>query len=115
MYKSTSATGADGAAVTLTITSPNTKYIFLKQYVVAARGTGPTASITIQITDEDSNVLWEDAIHEAIATLATGPFRVDHTFPGKGLPIPKGKNCLIVCGDPGDAGAFIEVSALYDI
>jgi hypothetical protein len=115
MYKTATTTGGTGAAVTLTVTSPNTKHIFLKQYLVAVRGTGPTADITISIQDEDSNVLWIDNIHRAVATLTPGPMRADHTFPGKGLLIPNGKNLKIVCGDPGDAGAFIDVSALYDI
>jgi len=116
VYKSKTGTSADQVTQTVTITSPNTKMIFLKQYLVAAAGTvEPTTTITIQIVDEDDNVLWEDAILCSLENDSTGPFRVDHTFPGRGLSCPMGKNMKIVVGDPGGAGSHTECSVLYSI
>ena len=56
IYKSKTGTSGLTTAQAITITSPNTKMIFLKQYVVACYGTdGPQAAVTIQVTDEDTN------------------------------------------------------------
>lgn len=116
MYKTKTQTAAVNNGNAVTITSPNSKYIFLKQYLVACTGTdGPASTMTIQITDEDGNVLWEDAILIGVTNEHSGPFRVSHTFPGKGLmtPVP-GKN-LIVTVSNGGAATGSEVSLLYDI
>ena len=115
IYKSKTGTSGLTTAQAITITSPNTKMIFLKQYVVACYGTdGPQAAVTIQVTDEDTNVLWEDAIMMEVATVSTGPFRVDHTFPGRGLSCPIGKNMIVTVSDPG-TGSGTECSVLYSI
>lgn len=114
MYKTKTQTKTN-AENKLTLTSPNTKYIFLKQYLVACHGAGAAdTDITIQITDEDGNVLWEDAIANGEATLSTGPYRVGWTFPGKGLLAPAKKN-LIVTVSAGAADEITELSLLYDI
>jgi hypothetical protein len=113
MYKTQTGTSGLTTAQTLTLTSPNTKYLFLKQYVVAIYGKVTPDGVTIQITDEDDNVLWEDAIPKCLATFGTQQ-RAAHTFPGKGLMAPVGKNLKVVVSDPGtDSGT--EVSLLYDI
>lgn len=114
MYKTKTGTSGLTTAQTITITSPNTKMIFIKQYVVATYGVPSPDGATIQLTDEDGNVLWEDAIAKSAGTLPANPMRVSHTFPGKGLPIPVGKNALLVIGDPG-ANAGTEASVLYNI
>jgi hypothetical protein len=113
VWKTKTGTSGLTTAQTITVTSPNTKHIFLKQYVVATVGEPTPDGITIQITDEDSNVLWEDAIPKRVATFSTHT-RVSHTFPGKGLMIPKGKNLLMVIGDPG-AASGTEANILYTI
>lgn len=115
MYKTSTQTAGVNNGNAVTLTSPNVKYLFLKQYLVALTGTdGPAATVTIQITDEDSNVLWEDAILIGVTNENTGGFRVAHTFPGKGLPIPAKKNCVFTVSNPG-AATGSEVSLLYDI
>jgi hypothetical protein len=113
MYKTKTGTSGLTTAQTITITSPNTKHIFIKQYLVAIYGAPTPDGATIQITDEDDNVLWEDALAKAVATFSADT-RASHTFPGKGLPIPVGKNAKIVIGDPG-ASSGTECSVLYDI
>jgi hypothetical protein len=114
-YRSSTQTAAVNNANALTITSPNNKTIFLKQYVVACTGTdGPAATMTIQITDEDSNVLWEDAILIGVTNEHSGPFRVDHTFPGRGLQITPKKNAIVTAGN-GGAATGSEVSVLWSI
>jgi hypothetical protein len=113
-YRSSTQTAAVNNGNALTITSPNNKTIYLKQYLVACTGTtGPPATMTIQITDEDSNVLWEDAILET-GGAEHGSYRVDHTFPGRGLQITPKKNAVITVGN-GGATTGSEVSALWSI
>jgi hypothetical protein len=115
MYKTSTKTVAVNTVNAITLTSPNAKYIFLKQYLVALMGTdGPANSVTIQITDEDSNVLWEDGILIGVTSEHTGGFRVSHTFPGKGLMAPANKNLIVTVSAAG-AATSSELSLLYDI
>jgi hypothetical protein len=113
-WKTITGTSGLATAQTLTITSPNTKCIFIKQYVIATYGAPSPDGITIQITDEDSNVLWEDAIAKSTGTLPANPMRVPHTFPDQGLKVAAGKNVAVVVSDPG-AGSGTEASVLYTL
>jgi len=113
-YKSKTQTAGVNNGNTVTITSPNTKQIFLKQYLVACTGTtGPPATMTIQITSEDATVLWEDAILETGGE-EHGSYRVSHTFPGRGLPAKVDQN-LVVTVSNGGATTGSEVSLLYSV
>jgi hypothetical protein len=113
-YRFSTQTAAVNNGNALTITSPNVKTIYLKQYLVACTGTtGPASTMTIQITDEDGNVLWQDAILE-VGAAESGPYRVSHTFPGRGLQITPKKNAVITVGN-GGATTGSEVSAMWSI
>jgi hypothetical protein len=115
MWKTKTQTKGVNTANNITLTSPNSKHLFVKQYLWAATGTdGPAATVTLQIVDEDSNVLWEDAVLIGVTNENTGPFRMGWTFPGKGLPIKAGKNVSINTIAAG-AATGSELSILYDI
>jgi hypothetical protein len=107
----TKATGVNA----VTITSPNTKQIFLKSYLVALYGSAAgTTGLTFQITDEDSNVLWEDAHPAGVADKVIGTGRLEFTFPENGLPVPVGKNLVATLATPG-ANEASEVNLIYYI
>lgn len=116
MLKTKTQTAAVNNANALTITSPNNKYIFLKSYLVACTGTdGPAATMTIQITEEGNvTPLWEDAILIGVTNEVSGGFRVSFTFPGLGLPIAAGKNCVVSVSS-GGAATGSEVSVVYNM
>jgi hypothetical protein len=116
VLKTKTQTAAVNNANSLTITSPNTKIMFLKAYLVAYTGTdGPAATMTIQITEEGNlTPLWEDAILIGVTNENSGPFRAYFTFPGLGLPIKTGKNCTVAVSS-GGAATGSELSLIYNI
>lgn len=114
MLKSATQTVTAGVNA-LTITSPNVKTAFLKAYLVVVHGAGAMdTDITVQITDEDSNILWQDAMPNGEATLLTSAQRCEFTFPGLGLPIPVKKNCVVTVS-AGAANETTELNILYNI
>lgn len=109
------------AANAVTLTNPyNTvtgvkKVIFLKSYLVAAYGSAVgSTDLTIQITNETGDVLWEDVICTGAVGAGLGPMRASFEFPGKGLPSPPGEN-LVVTVAAGAANESTECSVVYDI
>ena len=106
---------ATNAANALTITSPNIKTIFLKAYLACSYGSGAgDTDITVQITDENKTVLWQDAMPANGATLLTSAPRCSFVFPGLGLPVPPGKN-LTVTVLATAANETTELNILYNI
>ncbi|MFQ5770891.1 MAG: hypothetical protein ACE5HX_10175 [bacterium] len=96
----------------VTITSPNSKMIRIWGYSVSFYGSAAlSADVTIQLTDEDGNVLWEDGITRAIANQSPTPAKM--VFP-KPIFIPVGKNAVLTAAS-GGANTTTEVSVLYDI
>lgn len=103
------------AANALTITSPNTKMAFLKAYLVTGYGSAVgTTDVTIQVTDEDSNVLWQDSMNTGTIAQGMGLYRASYEFPGLGLPIPVKKNCTVTVSS-GGANYTTELNLLYNI
>ena len=109
---------------TLTIASPNKKYLWITGYIVAWKSDDPKLDadldydIHIEILDEDDNVLWLDTIHEDQITgyytptlFAGRPARF--VFP-KPLKIPAGKDAK-VWASKGGGNIKTLISVTYEI
>lgn len=113
MIKTAIGTSTANAAKTTTITSPNTKTIKIFSYLVTYKGADFNASdITIDIKDEDDNVLWSDCITQGAATAAD--FRASFNFGNRPLYLQPGKNAKVVVS-AGGANVLTITSVQYDL
>lgn len=113
MVKTSLGTSGANSAQTITITSPNTKYIKLCGYSVSYKGAAvPAADITIDFKDEDNNVLWQDIIPRGTANSGTTVAR--YHFGNCPIYCPTGKNLKCVIG-AGGASVITVASVLWNI
>jgi hypothetical protein len=115
LLKTSTQSKAVNTANAITITSPNTKTIFIKGYLLAYTGTdAPAVTTTLIITDEDGNELWQDGSAAGATNESSNTSRLSWTFPGKGLPIPPGKNAVVTAIAAG-AATSTELNVMYYI
>jgi hypothetical protein len=115
MLKTSTQSVAVNTINTITITSPNTKTIFIKGYLCAFTGTdAPANTVVLVVKDEDGNELWQDGQAAGATNEHTSVNRLSFTFPGKGLPIPPGKNAVVTVAAAG-AATSTELNVMYYI